>query len=142
MQQTHDPKATRKKDWPTVIPVIFWLICIFFSVAKQFQGEESDKAALFLNVLNSFNESTFSTFITIVITLSYQYFSVDGEGKRRGIGLSREHIAMTIIATCLYGALALANALRYGTFTIILMTIASIIYVVLFFVKMRDMTSL
>lgn len=137
VQQSHNKKRT--KDWLTIIPLIFWVICIAFSIGKQFQGEESNPSIL--SVLNSINESTFSTYITMVITLSYQFFSVESNGKRKGIGLSREHISVTIISTCIYGCIALINVCRYCSLTTILMFITSIVYVLLFFRVMRDSTS-
>lgn len=131
-------KKNGTTDWLTVIPVLFWIVCIIISIVKLFQ--KADNPPLLNDILNSINESTFSTFITMVIMLSYQYFSLDNITKRKKIGLSPEHIALTIIGTIIYGIIAVINVCRYNSVTIVLMFIASIVYVILFFAFMRSKT--
>lgn len=131
-------KKNGTTDWLTVIPVLFWIVCIIISIVKLFQ--KADNPPLLNDILNSFNESTFSTYITMVIMLSYQYFSLDNITKRKKIGLSPEYIALTIIVTIIYGIIAIINVCRYNSVTIVLMFIASIVYVILFFTFMRSRT--
>lgn len=131
-------KKNGTTDWLTVIPVLFWIVCIIISIVKLFQ--KADNPPLLNDILNSFNESTFSTYITMVIMLSYQYFSLDNITKRKKIGLSPEYIALTIIGTIIYGIIAIINVCRYNSVTIVLMFIASIVYVILFFTFMRSRT--
>lgn len=121
-------------DWLTIIPLAFWIICIVLSAAKLCQTGQEKKL---FDYLNCFNESTFSTFISMVIALSYKFFSEENRAKRKESGLSPRYISLTLISTVVYGVVAVINACRYGSVSIVIMTVMSITYVILFFKYMR-----
>ena len=123
----------KKVDWLTIIPIMFWIGCMGLSVGKMFQTGNEIKIIDWLDILNS---NTFSTFISMVICMAYQFFSVTGK-KQEKSGLSRKWISFTIISTIIYGIVAIVNACRYCFETTLIMTIASIVYVIIFFKYMR-----
>lgn len=127
-------EENKKVDWLVIIPIIFWVLCMGLSVGKMFQtGNEIH----ILDWLDIFNSNTFSTFISIVICMAYQFFAVNGKKKQEKSGLSRKWIALTLISTGVYGGVAIINACRYCLVTAIIMTIVSIVYVIMFFKFMK-----
>ena len=121
-------------EWLTIIPVIFCLFFIILSVGKLYQ---TGNDIHIIDYIDIFNSNTFSTYISMVICMAYQYFSARKNQEEKS-GLSRRWISLTIIATAVYGAVAVFNASRYCLATTILMAIASIIYVFVFFKYMKS----
>lgn len=127
-------KKGRKVDWLTIIPVFFWISCMGLSAGKMFQtGNEIH----ILDWLDIFNSNTFSTYISMVICMAYQFFSVYDKKKQERSGLSRKWIPVTVLSTVLYCAVAIVNACRYCLFTAGLMAVVSAVYVFLFFKYMK-----
>lgn len=124
----------KKVDWLIIIPMIFWISCMGLSVGKMFQ---SGNEIHIIDWLDIFNSNTFSTYISMIICMAYQYFAVYDSKRQERSGLSRKWIALTVISTAIYGVFALINACRYCLVTSIMMTIISIIYVILFFGFMK-----
>lgn len=126
-------KKGKKVDWLIIIPIIFWVSCMGLSVAKMLQtGNEIHM----VDWLDIFNSNTFSTYISMVICMAYQFFSYDKKKQERS-GLSRKRISLTVISTAIYGVVAVINACRYCFVTAVLMAVASAIYVFLFFKFMK-----
>lgn len=126
-------KKDKVIDWPVVIPIIFWLLCMGLSIGKMFQ---TGNVIHIIDWIDIFNSNTFSTYISMIICMSYQYFAGRGKKQERS-GLSRKWIALTVISTGVYGAVALINACRYCLVTAVIMMVGSIAYVFLFFRFMR-----
>lgn len=124
----------RKIDWMIVIPMLFWISCIAISSAKVAQ---SSGGVHIIDYIDCFNSNTFSTYISLVICMAYQFFSADKGRQEERSGLSRKWIAGTIISTVVYGIVAVINTCLYGLPTTIVMAFASITYVWLFFKYMR-----
>ena len=123
-----------KVDWLTIIPIFFWFGCMGLSVGKLFQtGNEIH----FIDWLEIINSNTFSTYLSMIICMAYQFFSVNNTKKQEESGLSRKWISLSILSTIIYGIIAIVNACRYTLLTTIIMTVASIIYIILFFKFMR-----
>lgn len=121
-------------DWLTIIPILFWFSCMGLSVGKLFQtGNEIH----FIDWLEIINSNTFSTYLSMIICMAYQFFSVSNTKKQEESGLSRKWISLSILSTIIYGIIAIVNACRYNLLTTIIMTVASIIYIILFFEFMR-----
>ena len=120
-------KKDKKIDWLIIIPIIFWISCMCLSVGKLFQ---SGNEIHIIDWLDIFNSNTFSTYISMIICMAYQYFAVYDSRQQELSGLSRKWIALTIISTVVY-------ACRYCLGTTIAMTIVSIVYVILFFKFMK-----
>lgn len=124
----------KKVDWLLVIPIIFWPLCMVLSVARMFQtGNEIH----ILDWIDIFNSNTFSTYISMVICMAYQFFAVYDKKQQEKSGLSRKWISLTIISTIVYGVFAIINACRYCLVTALILMMISIIYVILFFKFMR-----
>ncbi len=127
-------KKGKKVDWLIIIPIIFWVSCMCLSVGKMFQtGNEIH----ILDWLDVFNSNTFSTYISMVICMAYQFFSVYVKKKQERSGLSRRWIGLTVISTAGYCVVAIINACRYCLETTILMAVVSAVYVFLFFKFMK-----
>lgn len=127
-------QKNKKVDWLTIIPVLFWIGCMSLSVGKMFQtGNEIH----FIDWLDIFNSNTFSTYLSMIICMAYQFFSVSNTKKQEASGLSRKWIGLTILSTIMYGIIAIVNVCRYNLLTTIIMTLASIVYIILFFKFMR-----
>lgn len=128
-------KDKRKKaDWLTIIPILFWLSCMAFSLAKLYQ---SGNEIHIIDYIEIFNSNTFSTFISMVICMAYKFFTTDENKQELDSGLSRKWIWLTILATIIYGVCAVINARRYCLITAVIMAVASLSYVILFFKIMR-----
>lgn len=127
-------KKDKKVDWLIIIPLIFWISCMGLSVGKLLQ---SANEIHIIDWLDIFNSNTFSTYISMIICMSYQYFAVCDSRQQELSGLSRKWIALTVISTAVYGVIAVINVCRYCLATVVLMAIASIIYVILFFRFMK-----
>ena len=127
-------KKDKKIDWLIIIPIIFWISCMCLSVGKLFQ---SGNKIHIIDWIDIFNSNTFSTYISLIICMAYQYFSVYNKKRQEKSGLSRKWISLTILSTIVYGAVAIINACRYCLVTTIIMAIASTIYVILFFKFMK-----
>ena len=125
----------RKLDWLTIIPILFWILCMLLSIGKLIQVEKEVNILDWIDILNS---NTFSTFISMVICMAYQFFSTKGKKKQEKSGLSKRWIWLTIISTVIYGIVAIINACRYCLTTSVIMAIVSVIYVILFFKFMRN----
>lgn len=134
--QTDD--KNRKINWGMLIPIIFWIVCISLSTAKLFQTGNKIHV---IDILDVFNSNTFSTYISMIICMLYQFFSEKNIKKQEKSGLSRKGIALTIISTCAYAVMEVVNACRYNIGTTIITTIFSVTYVVLFFRYMRTRQS-
>lgn len=124
----------RKANWLTIIPILFWILCMGLSVGKMFQTGNKIHIIDWIEILNS---NTFSTFISMVICMAYQFFSVEGKIKQEKSGLSRRWIWLTIVSTVIYGIIAIINACRYCLITTIIMAAASVAYVIMFFKIMK-----
>lgn len=124
----------KKVDWLLIIPIIFWGLCMILSGGKLFQ---TGNKIHIIDLIDIFNSNTFSTYISMIICMAYQYFAVYDKKKQERSGLSRKWIALTIISTATYGGIAIINACRYCMVTTIIMALASIAYVILFFKFMK-----
>lgn len=123
-----------KVDWLTIIPVLFWVLCMGLSIGKMFQTGNAVHMIEWLEVLNG---NTFSTYISMIICMAYQFFSAEGKTKQEESGLSRKWIWLTIVSTVIYGMIAVINACRYCLFTSVVMAVASVGYIFIFFKYMR-----
>lgn len=123
-----------KVDWLTIIPMLFWVLCMGLSIGKMFQTGNEVHIIDWLEVLNS---NTFSTYISMVICMAYQFFSAERKSKQEESGLSRKWIWLTIVSTVLYGIIAIVNACRYCLVTSIIMAMVSVVYIFIFFKFMR-----
>lgn len=130
-----DREMHRKKDWLTIIPVLFWILCIGLSIGKMFQTGNKLHMIDWLEALNS---NTFSTYISMVICMAYQFFSTDKISKQKESGLSRKWIWLTLISTVMYGIISIINSCRYCLTTSVIMFVASVAYVYIFFRFMRS----
>lgn len=90
-----------------------------------------------LDWIDIFNSNTFSTYISKIISMAYQFFAVYDKRRQERSGLSRKWIALTIISTVVYGVIAIINACRYCLITAMIIAIASVTYVILFFRFMK-----
>lgn len=126
--------SKKRKDWLTIIPMLFWFLCIGLSAAKLCQ---TDNEIHMIDWLEVFNGNTFSTYISLVICMVYQFFSVNSKKKQEKSGLSRRWIPLTILSTVIYAVVAIVNACRYCVLTTVIMTGASVVYVFLFFKYMK-----
>lgn len=125
---------SKKKDWLTIIPILFWILCMGISIGKMFQtGNEIH----IIDWLEVFNSNTFSTYISMVICMAYQFFSTDIKSKQEESGLSRKWMWLTILSTVIYGIVAIINASRYCLVTTVIMSVVSLGYICLFFKYMR-----
>lgn len=124
----------RKVDWLIIIPIIFLFFCTILSIGKMFQLGSGIHIIECVNILN---ENTFSTFISMVICMSYKFFSADEKREQENSGLSRKWIWLTITLTLVYMGLAIVNSCRYCWITVIIMAIMSIAYIITFFKFMR-----
>lgn len=68
---------------------------------------------------------------------TYKFFTTDENKQELDSGLSRKWIWLTILATIIYGVCAVINASRYCLITAVIMAVASLSYVILFFKIMR-----
>lgn len=130
-----DREMHRKKDWLTIIPVLFWILCIGLSIGKMFQTGNKLHMIDWLEALNS---NTFSTYISMVICMAYQFFFTDKISKQKESGLSRKWIWLTLISTVMYGIISIINSCRYCLTTSVIMFVASVAYVYIFFRFMRS----
>lgn len=73
----------------------------------------------------------------MVICMAYKFFTTDENKQELDSGLSRKWIWLTILATIIYGVCAVINASRYCLITAVIMAVASLSYVILFFKIMR-----
>lgn len=78
--QTDD--KNRKINWGMLIPIIFWIVCIFLSTAKLFQTGNKIHA---IDILDVFNCNTFSTYISMIICMLYQFFSEKNVKNRKNL---------------------------------------------------------
>ena len=124
-----------KYDWLTIIPVLFWIGCMALSIGKMVQMGKKIRC---IDCLDIFNSNTFSTYLSMIICMSYQFFSLENTRKQEISGLSRKWISLTILATIVYGIIAIINACRYNLVTTIIMTVFSVIYIVRYFGLMRS----
>ena len=124
-------QGKKKINWHIFIPIMFWGSCITFSFIKEIQSEKTS-IKCFLDIINT---NTFSTYVSMIICMLYQFFSNNTKKRQKG-GLSRQNIAMTILSTVVYGICTVANAFMYNLFTTIVLLVVSLIYVFLFFTKM------
>lgn len=129
-----ETSGKRKVDWLLIIPLILWIGCIGISLSKIWQ---SDHIVSLLDILDAFGSSTFSTFISIVVGMAYQYFSEKNKNNPEKSGLSRSHIELTVVATIFYGIIAVINACIYNLITAWIMAVCSVLYVILFFKYMK-----
>ena len=127
-------QKTKKTNWLTIIPVIFWICCIGISVGKVVQ---TGNKIHFTDLMDIVGSNTFSTYVSMIIVMMYQFFSIENARKQEISGLSRRWISLSIIATIAYAVIAVVNACRYNSLTIRIMFIYSIVYVFLFFRFMR-----
>lgn len=127
-------KRGKKAGWLIIIPIIFWVSCMGLSVGKMFQ---TGNGFHIIDWLDVFNSNTFSAYISMVICMAYQFFSVYDKKKQERPGLSRKWIGLTVILAAVYCMVAIINACRYCLATTILMAVVSAIYVFLFFKIMR-----
>lgn len=123
-----------KVEWLTIIPMLFWVLCMGLSIGKMFQTGNEVHIIDWLEVLNS---NSFSTYISMVICMAYQFFAAERKSKQEESGLSRKWIWLTIVSTIVYGIMAIVNACRYCLVTSIIMAVASIVYIFIFFKFMR-----
>lgn len=123
-----------KVDWLTTIPILFWISCIGLSVGKMYQSGNSIHIIDWLDIINS---NTFSTYLSMIICMAYQFFSVNNTKKQEQSGLSRRWISLSILSTVIYGIIAIINACRYNLLTTVIMSLASVSYVFIFFKFMR-----
>ena len=121
-------------DWPTSISIVFWIACIISSFAKQAQSGTDWHLMIVLDIINS---NTFSTYGAMVIVMSYQFFSTKKKKQEEKSGLSRRYIPVTIIASILYCVLFVVNICRYNLCTCVVLLVSSVVYVYLFWTKMR-----
>lgn len=128
----------KKVDWLIIIPVSFWLCCMGISAGKLLQtGNEIH----ILDWIDVYNSNTFSTYISLILCMAYQFFSADGKSDPEKSGLSRKWIALTIISTIVYGVIGIVNACRYCFVSTVIMAVASVAYIVLFFKYMKKRNS-
>lgn len=128
------PEEKKKIDWTLVIPLMFWVLFMGMSIGKIYQTGNEVNLIDWLDVLNG---NTFSTFISMVIVMAYQFFSDENVQRKDDFGLSRKGIPVTIIATIIYGIVAIVNAARYCLITAIIMALCSVAYIIIFFTVMR-----
>lgn len=128
------PEEKKKIDWTIVIPLMFWVLFMGMSIGKIYQTGNEVSLIDWLDVLNG---NTFSTFISMVIVMAYQFFSDENVQRKDDFGLSRKGIPVTIIATIIYGIVAIVNAARYCLITAIIMALCSVAYIIIFFTVMR-----
>lgn len=124
-------------DWSLCIPLILWVVCIGFSINKTLQAINKSDLLTFLEV---YNGNTFATFMSIVLTLLYNYFNEKKQKKNR-LCISRDYIQETIFSTIVYAVLEVINACHLCWTTSIIMTMGSIIYPILFFKIMTEKVS-
>lgn len=124
-----------KVDWLTIIPIVFWLTWIGLSIGKMYQSGNPIHIIDWLDVINS---NTFSTYLSMIICMAYQFFSVSNTKKQEESGLSRRWIGLSILSTVIYGVIAIINACRYNLLTTVIMSFASVLYVFVFFKFMRS----
>lgn len=127
-------KKNGKIDWLVFIPNIFCIVCTGVSLRKMFLTGHD---IYFIDVLEACNSNVFATYISMVICMAYQFFSVYDFNQAEKSGLSRNWIGLTIIASVIYGGFQLVNACIYNIYTTLAMSVASIIYIFLFFKYMR-----
>lgn len=123
-----------KCEWITVIPLMFWVCCILGGIGRLWQSEDG---LTVLGVINEINCNTYATYVSMVICMTYYYFSAKGGRREEKSGLAREYMPITIIASIVYSVFYIINACRYCEETTIILLVVSVVYVVLYFMYMR-----
>lgn len=124
-----------KFNWGLIIPIAFCVICVGISIGKLAQSGRPVHIIDYLDIVNS---SIFSTFISMVIGMAYQFFAHTEIEEKIKSGLDPKWMWLTIVSTIGYGTIAIINACRFCLLTSILMFFASVGYVFVFFKYMRN----
>lgn len=127
-------QKSKRINWSTIIPIMFWIACMIMSFGKMVQNTDCIRL---IDLLDIFNGNTFSTYISMVICMAYQFFSGNNSKRQEKSGLSRKWISLSIMSTIFYGIMSVVNTCIYNLITTILMSICSFIYIILYFAFMR-----
>lgn len=117
----------------SIAVIVPFLLCMIISMLRLDCAD--NKIIVFFDELNS---NIFSTFLSVVLVMMYQYFSAENKKAREKSKLSRKYIRVTVISTVLYVIIAIVNACKYNCSTKIAMTLASISYIFIFIKYMKS----
>lgn len=96
-------------NWNVGIPVVLWIGILALSIVKVCLSNVNQISVKLL--LNTFNTNTFSTFMSIIMCMLYQYFSVEKYDKREEIShLRMKKMPIIIIFTIVYAVLAIFDS--------------------------------
>lgn len=122
-------------NWHIGIPVVLWIGITFLGILKVLLGSgfELETIDNVVAVISSFNSCTFSTFISVIVCMIYQYFTTVKEKREEVSGLVMRRMPAIIILTAVYGAAAIFDAAISHFVMTIIFLILNIAYVICFF---------
>ncbi len=128
-------ESTKGINWHLGIPIILWIANVTLGIIKVFLSDLSawDSADIMVAVVNTANSNTFSTFISIVACMLYQYFTTS-RGKREKVsGLAMRYIPLVFILTGIYCVVAVFDAAISHIAMTVIYLVVNIAYVSCFF---------
>lgn len=121
-------------NWHIGIPVCLWIFCVVFGIIKVVLNTDENNTIDFIEIVNAFNSNTFSTFISVVACMIYQYCTTEKGLKREEVsGLSMKNMPATVIISLVYSSVVILDSAISHSAMAIIYCIVSIIYVICFF---------
>ena len=133
----------KKINWHIGIPVVLWIALVTLGIIKvglstavtiNTECTESQIKDLIYALVSTFNSNTFSTFISIIVCMLYQYFSTEKKAKREEVsGLAMKRIPIIFILTGVYSVVAVFDAAISNIVMAGIFFTTNIAYVICFF---------
>ena len=132
MENDEDVKGI---NWLIGIPVVLWIGITFLGILKVLLSGSFEPGikGVTVAVINTFNSCTFSTFISVIACMLYQYLTTDKEKRAEVSGLVMGRVPAIIILTIVYGGAAILDAAINHLIMTIIFLVINIIYVFCFF---------
>lgn len=127
-----------KVNWNIWIPVLLWFVCVVLGILKVYLRVilfDVDENIEILDVLNTFNSNTFSTFISVVVCKLYQHFSTEKSGleRERISGLSMKNMPYIFIISGIYAMVAVFDTAISNVVMSIIFLLFNLGYIFCFF---------
>ncbi len=128
-------EGTKEINWHIGIPIVLWIANVTLGIIKIFLSDLSawDSTDIIVAVINTANSNTFSTFISIVVCMLYQYFTTSKAKREKASGLAMRYIPLVFILTGIYCVAAVFDAAISHVAMTVIYLIINIAYVACFF---------
>lgn len=132
MENDEDVKGI---NWLIGIPVVLWIGITVLGILKVLLSGSFEPGikGVTVAIINTFNSCTFSTFISVIACMLYQYLTTDKEKRAEVSGLVMGRVPAIIILTIVYGGAAIFDAAINHLIMTIIFLVINIIYVICFF---------